>query len=46
MSESIWTTLRMSLSLMGKPEFHEAVDNRDLDYLNDKFNIHIIEEPS
>lgn len=31
---------------MGKPEFHEAVDNRDIDYLNDKFNIHIIEEPS
>ena len=45
MSESIWTTLRMSLSLMGKPEFHEAVDNRDLDYLNDKFHIHIIEGP-
>ncbi|XP_028393926.1 peroxisomal targeting signal 1 receptor-like isoform X2 [Dendronephthya gigantea] len=46
MSESIWTTLRMSLSLMGKPEFHEAVDNRDLDYLNEQFNIHVIEEPS
>lgn len=46
MSESIWTTLRMSLSLMGRPEFHEAVDNRDLDYLNGQFNIHIIEEPS
>lgn len=35
----------MSLSLMGKPEFQEAVDNRDLDYLNQQFHIHIIEEP-
>ncbi|XP_046851349.1 peroxisomal targeting signal 1 receptor-like isoform X2 [Xenia sp. Carnegie-2017] len=46
MSESIWTTLRMSLSLMGKPEYHEAVDSRDLDYLNQQFNIQIIQEPT
>lgn len=46
MSESIWTTLRMSLSLMGKPEYHEAVDSRDLDYLNQQFNVQIIQEPT
>ena len=46
MSESIWSTLRMSLSLMGRPELHEAVDNRDLEYLNEQFNIYVLEQPA
>ena len=37
MSDNIWSTLRMTLSLMGKPELYQAVDKRDLDHLNSVF---------
>lgn len=37
MSDNIWSTLRMTLSLMGKSELHKAVDTRDLDHLNAVF---------
>ena len=37
MSDNIWSTLRMTLSLMGKSELHKAVDTRDLDHLNALF---------
>ena len=37
MSDNIWSTLRMTLSLMGKSELHKAVDTRDLDHLNTVF---------
>ena len=33
-SDNIWSTLRMTLSLMGRSELHRAVDTRDLDHLN------------
>jgi len=37
MSDNIWSTLRMTLSLMGRSEFHRAIDTRDLDQLNAVF---------
>ena len=37
MSDNIWSTLRMTLSLMGRSELHRAVDTRDLDHLNAVF---------
>lgn len=38
MSDNIWSTLRMTLSLMGKSDLHRAVDTRDLDHLNAVFH--------
>lgn len=38
MSDNIWSTLRMTLSLMGRSELHKAVDTRDLDHLNAVFH--------
>lgn len=37
MSDNIWSTLRMTLSLMGRSDLHRAVDTRDLDHLNALF---------
>ncbi|EEB19440.1 Peroxisomal targeting signal 1 receptor, putative [Pediculus humanus corporis] len=39
MSESIWTTLKMVVNLLGKQELLAAVDARDLTTLNKEFNI-------
>jgi peroxin-5 len=39
MSDNIWSTLRMAISLMGRIELHQACDSRDLDALNREFNI-------
>ncbi|GFS26034.1 peroxisomal targeting signal 1 receptor [Elysia marginata] len=35
MSDSIWSTLRMTLSLLGRTDLYEACENRDLDRLRD-----------
>ncbi|XP_065155696.1 peroxisomal targeting signal 1 receptor isoform X3 [Atheta coriaria] len=40
MSESIWSTLRMCISLMNRTDLRPAVDARDLDTLNRAFDIH------
>ena len=40
MSESIWTTLRMTLSLLGRLDLMKIVDRRDLRKLNDEFKIY------
>lgn len=37
MSDNIWTTMRMALTLMGKTELHTACDNRDVDAINREF---------
>lgn len=37
MSETIWSTLRMAISLMGQNDLQAAIDNRDLDALNKAF---------
>ena len=37
MSENIWTTLRMTLSLLGKLDLMKAVTDRDLKTLNEVF---------
>ncbi|KAJ8320334.1 hypothetical protein KUTeg_001921 [Tegillarca granosa] len=37
MSKNIWTTLRMAISLMGRPDLYSACDNNDLDKLNSEF---------
>uniref|UniRef100_A0AAG5D609 Peroxisomal targeting signal 1 receptor n=1 Tax=Anopheles atroparvus TaxID=41427 RepID=A0AAG5D609_ANOAO len=39
MSSTIWTTLRMVLSLMNRQDLQPAIDNRDLDTLNREFSI-------
>ncbi|XP_068699598.1 peroxisomal targeting signal 1 receptor-like [Montipora foliosa] len=38
MSDNIWSTLRMTLSIMGRSDLHRAVDTRDLDHLNAVFS--------
>lgn len=40
MSETIWSTLRMCISLMNRKDLREAVDRRDLAVLNEEFKIH------
>lgn len=37
MSKNIWTTLRMAVSLMGRPDLYSACDANDLDKLNSEF---------
>ncbi|XP_072175236.1 peroxisomal targeting signal 1 receptor-like [Diadema setosum] len=39
MSDNIWSTLRMAISLMGRIQLYEAADRHDLDLLNAEFNI-------
>ncbi|XP_017777341.1 PREDICTED: peroxisomal targeting signal 1 receptor isoform X2 [Nicrophorus vespilloides] len=40
MSETIWSTLRMCISLMNRSDLRPALDNRDLDALNKALDIH------
>ena len=40
MSKNIWSTLRMAVSLMGRPELYDVCDKNDLDSLNNEFGIH------
>lgn len=37
MSDTIWSTLRMAISLMGRTELQPAIENRDLKTLNEVF---------
>jgi peroxin-5 len=39
MSESIWSSLRMAISLMGKHELQKLIDDRNLTDLNKEFGI-------
>lgn len=39
MSETIWSTLRMAISLMGRMNLQSAVDDRNLKALNEAFNL-------
>ncbi|ELT95480.1 hypothetical protein CAPTEDRAFT_220978 [Capitella teleta] len=40
MSDNIWSTVRMAISLMGRSDLHEACDAKDLERLNAEFSIH------
>lgn len=37
MSQNIWSTLRMAISLMGRSELYNLCDKRDIDALNREF---------
>lgn len=37
MSDTIWSTMRMAISLMGRMDLQEAIDERNLDVLNREF---------
>uniref|UniRef100_U5EYI5 Peroxisomal targeting signal 1 receptor n=1 Tax=Corethrella appendiculata TaxID=1370023 RepID=U5EYI5_9DIPT len=37
MSSTVWSTLRMAISLMGRHDLQPAIDRRDLDTLNKEF---------
>ncbi|KAJ9591162.1 hypothetical protein L9F63_002317, partial [Diploptera punctata] len=39
MSNSIWSTLRLVMSLLDRHDLYDALDNRDLKKLNDEFGI-------
>lgn len=39
MSDTIWSTLRMAVSLMGQPSLQSAIDKRDLSELNKAFEV-------
>ncbi|XP_058831653.1 peroxisomal targeting signal 1 receptor [Topomyia yanbarensis] len=39
MSSTIWITLRMVMSLMGRQDLQQAIDNRDLAVLNREFSM-------
>jgi len=38
MSDSIWNTLRMAVSLAGHHHLQQAIENRDLNALNEAFS--------
>lgn len=40
MSDTIWSTLRMAVSLMGQTGLQSAIDKRDLSELNKAFEVH------
>lgn len=39
MSDNIWSTLRMAISLMGRTDLHLVCDERNLDKLNHEFPV-------
>lgn len=39
MSDSIWSTLRLVMSLLDRQDLYDALDNRDLKTLNEEFGI-------
>ena len=39
MSHSIWKTLTLSLSFLGRDDLHSYAENKDLERLNKEFNV-------
>lgn len=39
MSDTLWSTLRMTISLMGKHDLQDFIDKRDLSGLNKEFGM-------
>ncbi|CAH1774268.1 unnamed protein product [Owenia fusiformis] len=38
MSDNVWSTMRMAISVLGRADLYKACDNRDLDAINREFN--------
>ncbi|XP_071957118.1 peroxisomal targeting signal 1 receptor-like isoform X2 [Antedon mediterranea] len=38
-SDNIWSTLRMSISLLGRPDLYKAAEERNLEELSNAFNV-------
>ena len=39
MSDNIWSTLRMAVSLMGRTDLYPACDSKDVDFLSKEFGM-------
>jgi peroxin-5 len=39
MSDTLWSTLRMTISLLGRHELQDSIDNRDLETLKKEFGM-------
>ena len=39
MSQNIWSTLRMAISMLGRPDLYPHCDNKDVDSLNKEFSM-------
>ena len=39
MSQNIWSTLRMAISMLGRPDLYPYCDNKDIDHLNKEFGM-------
>ena len=42
MSQNIWSTLRMTISLLGRMDLYKAADEHDLNKLNNEFGVSTI----
>ena len=39
MSDNIWSTLRMAVSMLGRTDLYQACDSKDVDFLSKEFGM-------